>query len=168
MWSRTFLNMDGLALTSKSGPAAYDIARRIIRHLDTGKVIDDCVPDNEPDERLFRRIEPGTHYKIELVMKNAAKRFQRIGPDIAEIDSPPRIAQEAGLREYCGRKLKLWWSLDLTVDDPETGRPWDLSDGKIRSKARELIKHGMVICSPMCTVFSLRFKTSTTTDGTQR
>ena len=135
MWARTFLDMDRLVLTTKSGPAACDVARRIIRDLITGKVIDDCVPDNEADELLFRRVEPGTHYRVELVTKEASKWFQRVGPDVAEIYSPPRIVQEAGLRSYGGRKLKPGWSLDLTVDDPDTGRPWDLSDGKVRSKA---------------------------------
>ena len=142
MWARTFLDMDRLVLTSRSGPAACDIARRFVRHLGTGKIIDDCDPDVEADERVFRRIEPGTHYRVELITKNASKWFHRIGPDIAELNSPPRIVQEAGLREYGGRKLKPGWSLDLTVDDPETKQPWDLSDGKVRSKARELIKYG--------------------------
>ena len=157
MWARTFLDMGRLVLTSRSGPAACDIARRIVRHLGIGKIIDDFDPDVEADERVFRRIEPGTHYRVELITKNASKWFQRIGPDVAELDSLPRIVQEAGLREYGGRKLKPGWSLDLTADDSETRQPWDLSDGKVRSKARELIKYGkpyMVICSPMCTSFS--------------
>ena len=45
----------------------------------------------------------------------------------------------------------------MTVDDPETGKPWDLADGKTRQKAWQLIKDGkpyMVMCSPMCTAFS--------------
>ena len=157
MWARTFLNIYRLVLTSKSGPAACDVSRRIVRHIGSGKVIDDCVPDNEADERLFRRVDPGTHYRVELITKDAGKWFHRIGPDVAEIYSPPRIVQEAGLRSYGGRKLKPGWSLDLTVNDPETGQPWDLSDGKVRSKARDLIKFGkpyMVVCSPMCTAFS--------------
>ena len=92
-----------------------------------------------------------------MVTKEASKWFKKFGPDVVEMYSPPRIVQEAGLRCFAGKRLRPGWSLDLTVDDPETGKPWDLSDGKIRSKARELIKHGKpyrVVCSPMCTAFS--------------
>ena len=77
-----------------------------------------------------------------MVTKDASKWFKKFGPDVVEMYSPPRIVQEAGLRCYAGKRLRPGWSLDLTVDDPETGKPWDLPDGKIRSKARELIKHG--------------------------
>ena len=98
MWARTFLDMDRLVLTSRSGPAASDVARRIVRNLGTGKIIDDCMPDDEADERIFRRVESGTHYRFELITKNASKWFQRIWPDVAEIYSPPRIVQEVGLR----------------------------------------------------------------------
>ena len=90
-------------------------------------------------------------------MKDAAKRFPQLSPDVSELYSPPRIVQEAGLRSYGGRKLKPGWSLVVTVDDPEIGQPWDLSSGKIRSKVSELIKHDkpyMIICSPMCTAFA--------------
>ena len=55
MWARTFLDMGRLVLTSRSGPAACDVARRIVRHLSNGKIIDDCIPDDEADERIFRR-----------------------------------------------------------------------------------------------------------------
>ena len=53
--------------------------------------------------------------------------------------------------------MKPGWSLDLTVDDPETGKPWDLADGKVRAKATNLILDGKPFCvilSPMCTAFS--------------
>ena len=90
-------------------------------------------------------------------MKDAAKRFLQLGPDVSELYCPPRMVQEAGLRSYGGRTLKPGWSLDLTVDDPETGQPWDLSSGKIRSKVSELMKHGkpyIIRCSPMCIAFA--------------
>ena len=79
------------------------------------------------------------------------------GPDVVELYSPPRVAQEAGLRAYGGTKLKPGWSLDFTTNDPETGEAWDLADGKVRQKAWQLITQGkpfMVMCSPMCTAFS--------------
>ena len=143
--------------TSRNGPCAADVERRIIRNAITGKLIDDCRPDDVPDVDLHRLLTVPTCIRVELIMRDAAKWFMQKGPDVFELYSPPRIAQEAGLRAYGGRRLRPGWSLDLTVDDPETGKPWDLSDGKIRTKVMKLINEGkpyMVIMSPMCTAFS--------------
>ena len=85
------------------------------------------------------------------------KWFRQRDRDVSELYSPPRIVQEAGLRVYGGRRLRPGWSLDLTVNDPDTGKPWDLSDGKIRTKAVNLITEGkpfMLVLSPMCIAFS--------------
>ena len=130
MYARTCLQADRLAIGTKSGPVAADVERRIVRDADTGKLIDDCRPDDTPDEVLLRQLPARRNIRVELVMKNAAKWFKQMGPDIVEIYSPPRVVQEAGLRAYGGKKLKPGWSLDLTTNDPETGQPWDLSDGK--------------------------------------
>ena len=156
-WARTFVDCSKLVTTSRNGPCAVDVERRIIRNALTGKLIDDCRPDDTPDADLFRALPERTTIRVELIMRNAAKWFRQLGPDVVELYSPPRIVQEAGLRTYGGRRLRPGWSLDLTVDDPETGKPWDLSDGKIRNKVMKLINEGkpyMVIMSPMCTAFS--------------
>ena len=90
-------------------------------------------------------------------MKDAAKWFRQSGPDIAEIYSPPRIVQEAGLRRYAGVRLRPGWSLDLTTNDPETGEPWDLSRKDKQDKVRRMIKDGkpfVLVGSPPCTAFS--------------
>ena len=89
-------------------------------------------------------------------MKEAAKWYRQRDSDVC--DSPPRVVQEAGLRSYGGRQLRPGWSLDLTVNDPETGKPWDLSCGKIRTKVVQFIAEGKpytIMLSPMCTAFSL-------------
>ena len=93
------------------------------------------------DEKLFRDLSEKRNIRIELAMKDAAKWFKNAGPDISEIYSPPRIVQEAGLRTYAGTKLRPGWSLDLTTDDPETGTPWDLSDGKGAQRRRRTSRH---------------------------
>ena len=157
MWARSFIGMQRLITTTRSGPCESDVHRRIIRDADTGKLIDDCIPELTADEKLFRKIPEKRNIRIELVMKDAAKWFLKHGPDISEVYSPPRIAQEAGLRSYAGVRLRSGWSLDLTTNDPDTGAPWDLADGKVRTKAMNLVKDGkpfMLICSPMCTAFS--------------
>ena len=47
--------------------------------------------------------------------------------------------------------------MDLTTDDPEAGKTWNLADGKVRAKVNTLILKGKPFCvipSPICTVFS--------------
>ena len=92
-----------------------------------------------------------------MIMRDAAKWYCTKVLDVVELYSPLRIVQEAGLRAYAGQRLKPGWSLDLTKDDPETGKPWNLAGGKVRAKATQLITEGKprcVILSPMCTAFS--------------
>ena len=53
-------------------------------------------------------------------------------------------------------KLRLGWSLDPTTNDPDARETWDLSDGRVRTKAMNLVKKGtpiMLLCSPTCTAF---------------
>ena len=50
MWARTFMQADRLAITTKSGPIAADVERRIVRDADTGKLIDDCRPADTADD----------------------------------------------------------------------------------------------------------------------
>ena len=66
-------------------------------------------------------------------MNDAAKWFRHKDADVAGIHSLPHIVQVARLRPYSGWRLRQGWSLGLTVDDPETGKPWDLSNGKVRA-----------------------------------
>ena len=75
--------------------------------------------------------------------------------DISEVYSQPRVAQEAGVRGKS--KLRPGWSLDLTMDDPLTGKPWDMGKREVRNRVRQLVqetKPFMLIGSPPCTMFS--------------
>ncbi len=83
--------------------------------------------------------------------------FQNKGIGTAEVFSQPRIAQEASLRNYDGVRLTPGWSLDLTREDPLTGKPWDLSRYAVRRRVKQIIQDTepfMVIGSPPCTMFS--------------
>ena len=91
MWAGSFIGMSRLLKTTKSGPHESKVLRRTIRDVDTGKVIDDCIPELVADEKLVRELP--RNLRIELVMKDAAKWFRHAGPNISEIYSPPRIAQ---------------------------------------------------------------------------
>ena len=120
MYPRTFLLAGRLATSTKSGPVAVDVERRILRDADSGKLIDDCRPEDTPDDVFFWKLPAKRNVRVELAMKSAAKWFKQMGPDIVEIYSPPRLVQEAGLRSYGGKALRPGWSLDVTTNDPET------------------------------------------------
>ena len=156
-FAKTFRKATRLTVTSKGGPPVQDVQRRIVTSLKTGKIIDDCEPDDVPDEALHRRLAEPEDIRIELVMKGAVKLFERKGIDVTEVYSPPRIVQEAGLRPYDGARLTPGWSFDLTRNDPMTGRPWDLCKVEVRRRVRKIIiesKPYLLIGSPPCTMFS--------------
>ena len=95
MWARSFIGMGKLLTSTRSGRRESEVYRRIIRNADTGKLIDDCLPNDVPDEKLYRKLNEKMNLRVELVMKDADKWFRRSGPDISEVYSPPRIVQEA-------------------------------------------------------------------------
>ena len=71
--------------------------------------------------------------------------------DVAEVYSPPRIAEMAGRMG-----LRPGWSLDLTTCD-EQGRQWDFNCPAMRNVAvRKLLqdKPRLLVGSPMCSAFS--------------
>ena len=134
-----------------------DVHRRITRSLTTGKVIDDCIIKDTPDKILHRRMKDADDIRVELVMEGALKIFEEVGADVSEVYSQPRIAQEAALKTFGGTILRPGWSLDLTMDDPLTGQPWDLGKREVRARVRKLVaesKPFMLIGSPPCTMFS--------------
>ena len=66
--------------------------------------------------------------------------------------SPPRVNLMA---EKLG--IKPGMSLDLTVEDPDDGMPWNFCDSNKRPKAERLVAEGramLLIGSPMCGPFS--------------
>ena len=120
-------------------------------------MIDDCIIKDTPDTILHRRMKDSDDIRVELIMEGALKAFEEVGADVSEVYSQPRIAQEAAVRTYGGTTLKPGWSLDLTLNDPLTGQPWDFNKKEVRARVRELIRDSkpfMLIGSPPCTMFS--------------
>ncbi len=79
------------------------------------------------------------------------KAYNRI---VSEIYSPPRVTRMIS----CLPSLKLLpgYALDITVEDPDDGLPWDFDDPAKREKARKLIREQkplFLIGSPMCTAW---------------
>ena len=79
IFAKTFRNIDHLQLTSKGGPVASDIHRRVVRSLSSGKVIDDCIVDDVGDGELRRRIGRQDNLRVELIMKEALSMYRREG-----------------------------------------------------------------------------------------
>ena len=72
--------------------------------------------------------------------------------DVTEIYSPPRIAPIAARRGLVAGS-----SMDLTVTNPASGKPWDFSKADMRRRAKLKIKKEepyVLITSPMCTAYS--------------
>ena len=88
MWTRPFIGMSRLLTTTKSGPQESDVYRRIVRNLDTGTVMDDCISELVADEKLFRNLPEKRNIRVDLVMKESAKWFWHAGPDMSEVYSP--------------------------------------------------------------------------------
>ena len=131
--------------------------RRTIWNLRTGKVIDECIVDDIPDEILHRELKQEEDVRVELVMKDALSMYERKGADIVELFSQPRIAQVAAGRSFEGTRLTPGWSLDLTRSDPKTGKPWDLGRKDVQARVTRMVEEGkplFIVGSPPCTAFS--------------
>ena len=115
-----------------------DIFRRKVWSLSTGKVFDDSKTDNVSDDKLRRDIGKADDIRVELTLKNALKLFERKGPDGVEIFLQPRLRQEIAGRSFGGITLRPGFSLDLTMDDPATGQPWDSSKPAVQSRVIKL------------------------------
>ena len=100
VFAKTFPGATRLRTTSKGGPRLEDVHRRVIRSLSTGKVIDDCVVEDTPDDVLNRYLRHPDDLRVELTMRGGLKMFENKNADISEIFSQPRIAQEAALRRH--------------------------------------------------------------------
>ena len=76
------------------------------------------VPEHVPNVQL-------DDIRVELTLKDAVEMFRRKGPDVVELYSQPRLCQEVHGRKFSGTELTPGYSLDLTMDDPATGHPWE-------------------------------------------
>ena len=111
-----------------------------------------CMEPNESDhdsisELLLTQLGScGRSYRRE-----AQKAGRRI---ISEMYSPPRVTEE--LKKMKHKHLVPGFVLDLTVMDPDDGKPWDFSRHSKREKALKMVRDQepyMVIGSPECKAF---------------
>ena len=71
----------------------------------TVKVIDDCIVDDVPDRILNRRLGRTDYIRVDVVIKGTEVTHNRDGPDVVELCSRLRIAQEAAA--YCKDDIEL-------------------------------------------------------------
>ena len=81
MFARTFKNMEYLPLTTRGGPVASDVHRRIVRSLTTGRVIDDCIVEDVSDAEIYKRLPVPDNIRVELIMQKATavSEYKRSG-----------------------------------------------------------------------------------------
>ena len=94
--------------------------------------------DNVSDDVLHRPLQHPDNIRVELTMRGALELYNAGDADISEVYSQPRVAQEAGVRG--NSKLRPGWSLDLTMDDPLAGKPWDMGKREVRNRVRQLVR----------------------------
>ena len=94
----------------------------------------------------------GRDYSLEELIKEAVRDRNIDEYSMAEVYSPPRVVAEA-----IKRGLKGLWSLDLTVNDPIDGKPWDFTVKEKGNRCIEKVirdKPCLIIGSPICTALS--------------
>ena len=104
--------------------------------------------------QMIRDLEksPKLRLNVNRRMRRTLRQAADCKYDIAEMYSPPRmvkLARQLGLRDG--------WSLDLTREDPDDGKPWDFGTEEKRKKAMKMVdvdKPLMLVLSPMCGPFS--------------
>ena len=83
--ARTFKDAKRMMTTTAGGPQMQNIHRRVVRSLTIVKVLDDCIVDDVPDQRLHRHLAKEDNIRVELTMKGAMQMFEVKGPDVCEI-----------------------------------------------------------------------------------
>ena len=121
VFARTFPRSERLVMTTRGGPPIQDVHLRTVWSLSKGRVIHDCIVDDVSDHELSKKLEEADDIRVELTMKGAMKMYNRIGADVSEVYSQPRVAQVAAEYDTDGMKLQPGFSLDLTRADPTTG-----------------------------------------------
>ena len=109
------------------------------------------VRDRADVRQLIRELEELPKFQLPNNRRGRKKLRADGKHDVAEIYSPPRMAEAAA-----ALGLKSGWSLDLTTCDQD-GEPWDFSSKTMRARARTKLradKPYLLVCSPMCGPFS--------------
>lgn len=102
-------------------------------------------------QHIEQHVKQEGRTNVETQLNQTMARMLVANIDVAEVYSPPKVAQMA--REM---GLKGGWSLDITTTDTD-GQAWDFNRAEMRNRAARLIlrdKPLLLIGSPMCTVYS--------------
>lgn len=106
-WAKTFLGASRHITTDRGNPELSKVAVRRSRDVKTGMIIDECRPDDVADINLHRPLERVSDSEVERNMKDMPTMFDKVGPDVCEVFSPPRVVHDTGCRD-------IWeWTYDL-------------------------------------------------------
>ena len=128
------------------------IHRRVTRSPSTGRTLDECIADGTSEDVLHRLLRHPDDIRVQIAIQGASAMFTTTEADVSEVYSQQRITQQEALQG-----MRPGWSHDLTLNDPFTGAPWDLSLPATRDHVRRLVsdaKPFMLIGSPLCMAFS--------------
>ena len=87
VFAKTVTDAEQLLVSGKGGPPSCEVARGVVRDLNTGKVIDDCVPEDTPDAVLFRCLPAKTDIRVKLMMRGASSMYHSAKPDVCNVFS---------------------------------------------------------------------------------
>ena len=100
-------------------------------------MLDDCLVGQTKGRDLHRQLRDLDDIRVELTIKDALKMYEAKGADVSEVYSQPRVAQQAAVDRNLG--LTPGFSLALTMNDPTTGRPWNLSRREVSARVNTLL-----------------------------
>ncbi len=155
---------DEPVVVDADGPGASDDESRCPRNSDD-EMIDMGAEDAERDVEMefvgclqvaddIGKLEPSADDSIsELLLQqlgSCGKSYRRearvaVRKIVSEIYSPPRVT--AMIRQSRLRHILPGYALDLTVNDPADGRPWDFCLREKRDRARQLFREQKPSCS---------------------
>ena len=120
-------------------------------------------PDTEQTDQMLLEVSHTLGEASAEDLEELLKLYKNFGSvsykdAVSEVYSPPRVSALAGRMG-----LQRGFALDLTVVDPDDGKPWDFDCPAKRAKALRKVqmeKPTLLIGSPMCTPFSILQKLS--------
>ena len=140
-------------------PVASDPYEVVSPSDDLQEAAEMFMSDDEDIEVGDGQVPEGAGEDVSIgLLANIAQEYIKFGKHVSEIFSPPRVtkvANKIGLRSG--------FALDLSVDDPEDGKPWDFSTREKREKAEAKVldeKPFLLIGCPPCRAFSVLFSSN--------
>ena len=145
-------------------PASPDLIDDILEGGNDEEMGDEGHPDDDVNMDFIGSLEPSLDDTVSSLLLaqlgSLGRSYRREARQsakalVSEIYSPPRVT--ALIRKAKMRHIMPGFALDITVDDPHDGKPWDFCLPEKRLRAKRIMREQKPYCligSPMCTKFS--------------